>query len=148
MSACHRYLMYGLVILFTGYPGAGSAATEAKDIKLPSGIYLWYQAESLEGLHDGQTVNTWKDQGPHHFDLERVSGNPTYLKSDINGLPAVHTRLQHPDHLVTKKPVTAIAGNPDLTIFLLAKIANPQNKQLQFTMWGQRRGRCWWVHVF
>jgi hypothetical protein len=48
------------------------------------GLYLWYQAEAIPGLNDGDVVTQWPDSGPRKIPLDQPSGRPVFIREAIH----------------------------------------------------------------
>lgn len=61
------------------------------DPTLIAGCQLWFQAEAITGLGDGDPVLTWSDGsgGGHHAAQTQASRQPTFRTGVINGRPVV-----------------------------------------------------------
>ena len=54
-----------------------------------AGLEVWYDASTITGLADGDTVTAWADQSGNGRDLVPWTGTPTFETAELNGLPAV-----------------------------------------------------------
>ncbi|MBI3923559.1 MAG: right-handed parallel beta-helix repeat-containing protein [Armatimonadetes bacterium] len=106
------------------------------------GLYLWYKADSIAGMKDGGIVTQWRDSGPRKIHLNRHSGSPTFVGKAINQLPVVRFREGQAEGLRTTATVEALAGNPKVTVFLVAKVAKPNGEYAQPLGWGNGGARA------
>lgn len=54
-----------------------------------SGLVLWLDASSIEGLADGAAVTTWADKSGKGYDATAGTSSPNYRLNGVNGQPAV-----------------------------------------------------------
>lgn len=65
--------------------GASTGGFSPSDL---SSLAVWFDADAIVGLVDGDTVVTWADQSGNGFDAV-ATGAPKYYTSQVNGLPAI-----------------------------------------------------------
>lgn len=128
-------LMLVIATLPFGSRLAGPAATQSGPEKVV-GLYVWYKADSIVGLKDGDVVNQWRDSGPRHMHLDKRSGGPVFSSKAIGQLPSVRFREGTHDGLRTSSTVPALAGDPSFTVFAVAKIARPEAGRAHPLGWG------------
>jgi parallel beta-helix repeat protein len=147
-----------------GLLGAAASATSSTSVSgKPDdllGLCHWYKADSIAGLEHGDAVTQWKDSGPRKIHLDRHSGKPVFVASAINQLPAVRFKegrapgkgmfnqrlIAHqlpgdpkhdpPDGLQASRAVKVLTGDPNFTVFLVARIARSKEESVQPLGWG------------
>ena len=73
------------ICAFWGNPAASATATPDSITNLA----LWLKADSITGLNDGDTVNTWNDSSTNARNATRELGAPVYKTNVLNGKPVV-----------------------------------------------------------
>lgn len=68
--------------------------------------------------------------------LDKQIGRPTLVAEVIGGRPAVRFKEGYTDGLQTSTAVAALSGNPNFTVFLLAKVETSERTHVQATGWG------------
>lgn len=100
------------------------------------GLFVWYKADSLTGRKDGDIVTQWNDSKSGKLSLDKHTGNPVFVSTAINQLPAVRFKEGEANGLQTLTVVDALAGNPNFTVFLVAKVARPKREHVELLSWG------------
>lgn len=90
------------------------------------GLQVWYKADAIMGLVDGDPVATWPDSGPNAYDLTQATAakRPIWRATGgPGGKPAV--RADGVDDVLRSALLTAWTGG--LTVFVVAKggVATP-----------------------
>lgn len=94
-----------------------------------AGMILWYKADAITGLSDGDPVNSWEDQSGNGLDIG-LGIAPEYKINIINGLPVVRFDRTGSEHLYR---VAAPLQGPNFTAFIVTRMtATDQN----WTMFG------------
>ncbi|MBN2162776.1 MAG: hypothetical protein JXR25_15270 [Pontiellaceae bacterium] len=86
---------YYYVVTATNASGASAASSEIEMIGYvapPPSLAAWFKADALEGLSDGDLVETWADSSGNGADAVQgtLDNRPSYTENMINGMPAVH----------------------------------------------------------
>lgn len=86
-----------------------------------SGLILWFKADAITGLNDGDPVTTWNDSSvsANNATQATASQKPLYKTNILNGKPVVRFDGSN-DELVTINN-TGISGNYTLTVFAVFK---------------------------
>jgi len=89
------------------------------DISTIPNMTGWWKADSITGIADGGTVQSWADSGPGKFPAEQSNSGicPTFQAAVLNGKPVV--RFSN-DRLVSN----VSASDPNRTIFSVVKPTN------------------------
>lgn len=68
-----------------------------------SNLELWYKADAIAGLSDGDAVTTWEDSSGNDRDATVPSsfGSPVYKTNRVNSLPAVYFESGSPNDALT-----------------------------------------------
>lgn len=86
-----------------------------------SGLQLWLKADAISSadINASNTVTTWRDSSGHNNHATLQSGTtPTFVTSEVNGLPVVRFDSTGNDQL--NLPSTSVATNT-FTVFCVAK---------------------------
>jgi len=112
----------GLVKLGVG-KGQGAAWTPASPTS-GGGVspHVWYDADQITGLSDGDAVATWPDIGPNGDDVTQgtPAARPLYKTSILNGKPVV--RFDGSDDYLQGALTNAGATTQPATIFAVAQL--------------------------
>lgn len=66
-------------------------------------LYQWVEADFIEGVNDGETVETWLDQTAFNNDFTQATANrrPTYKTNILNGYPALRFETANSQGMVS-----------------------------------------------
>jgi hypothetical protein len=140
MRGCTKVLALAVAAGAVSVAGLAGAATEAT--AAPGGpdevlgLFVWYKADSITGRKDGDVVTQWNDSKSGKLNLDKHTGNPVFVGSAINRLPAVRFKEGEANGLQTSRVVDALAGNPNVTVFVVAKVARPKREHVELLSWG------------
>jgi Concanavalin A-like lectin/glucanases superfamily/Glycosyl hydrolases family 2, sugar binding domain/Glycosyl hydrolases family 2/Glycosyl hydrolases family 2, TIM barrel domain len=86
---------------------AGDGTNSLQVSATPSTLAVWFKADAITGLADGQGVETWEDSSGNGYDAtQAVSGQqPAYVAGAINGLPAVRFNSAGQHYMAFNRPV-------------------------------------------
>jgi len=101
-----------------------------------AGLCVWYRADGITGLKDGDVVTRWDDSGPQKLPLDQHTGSPVLVSRAIGNSPVVRFREGPTDGLRTSAPVAALGGDPSFTVFVVAKVSEPKAVRAQPLGWG------------
>lgn len=103
---------------FLSLLGVGGAPT-AKAPNQISGLQLWFKADAITGLVDGDPVTTWDDLGTltRNLTQSNATNKPTYKTGIVNSLPVV--RFDGSNDRMNTASFTAITQA--FTVFVVAK---------------------------
>lgn len=86
-------------------------------------LTLWFAADSITGLSDGENVTSWPDDSGNTNDAADGGGsNPTWETNELNGEPVV--RFNSATDYLTTGSATGISGNAEVTILAVMKVAS------------------------
>lgn len=86
-----------------------------------SGLVRWYDAQSIVGLNNGDSVSSWTDKmGTTNFTQTEASLKPTYISSDatFGNKPCVYFNAN------TVSMTNSSVGDSTLTLFVIAYVTN------------------------
>jgi hypothetical protein len=98
---------------------------------LPTDLGMWYEADKISGLTDGDSIVTFPDSGPNGNTLTPSGTAPIYKTGIINGLPVV--RFGDNGRLHKSSPVVGEpSGNSAQTIFSIFRPNAQQDADIIF----------------
>lgn len=96
---------------------ASGGAPEPDDI---SGLAMWWKADAIGGLSDGDPVSTWADSSGNSRDLTQTgTARPTYKTGILNSLPVV--RFDASDDFLTRTETLSFTA---AEVFIVFKVDN------------------------
>jgi hypothetical protein len=104
---------------------AGGGAAPA--LPAIAGLYLWYKADAIVGLTDGDPVASWPDSSGNAFTATQTNAGkkPVYRTGQINGLPAVRFTAASRQQLASTADHSY--GGLGVTVFAVVKIESAAN---------------------
>ncbi len=86
------------------------------------GLSFWFRADSIQDLHDGDSVSLWSDDSRNHLDIgqQAPSQRPRYMHGSLGGLPSV--RFDGDDLLFRENVLgSLITSQNEATVFFVAR---------------------------
>lgn len=101
-----------------------------------AGMMVWFEADAITGLNDGDAVSTWPDSSSNGSDLTQSTGSnkPVYKTGIVNGRPVVRF-----DGTDDKMATEALTQAQPITSFVVARTNAPAGGS-HHTLWSNGSG--------
>lgn len=86
-----------------------------------TGLRVWFKADAIVGLNDGDLVSTWNDSSSNANNATSSGADrPTYQTNELNSLPVV--RFDGATDFMVTGANSGISGDANLTVFVVLKL--------------------------
>ena len=118
MKSFATFMVIAMVVLGTALTASAQAPAN-----------IWFEADAISGLTNGEAVATWPDSSPGGNDLTTTAGTPTYLTGVVNGQPVVDFATADVKMWATNHPSMNVTN---WTFFTVLKVGDTVNNEVFF----------------